>query len=107
MLRREGGNASVSQLNWIETDEEFQAVLDADRAILFFWVAWSRAAIDVQYVVEKWLETHKPFVAVHRVHHEDLPLVEQWLAEQGKEYLGYAGVGHVAWLRAGRPVTDL
>jgi hypothetical protein len=97
----------MSQLKTIQTEEAFRTLLPADRAILFFWVGWSIHPHRVQSVVEKWLDAHRPSVEVHRVDPDELPLVQQWLVDQGKESLAYSGSGGIAWLRAGRLVADL
>lgn len=97
----------MSQIRRVQTEDEFEALLRADRAIVFFWVPWAIQARWAERVVEAWVRDHTPPVDVHRVDPDDQPFVVRWLAGKGKEMLGYAGSGAVIWLREGRIVAEL
>src|SRR5262245_64015562 len=97
----------MGRLIRVRTEDEFVAILRAERAILFFWVPWAIQARQAERVVKAWIRDRNPPVDVHRVEPDDQPFVVQWLAEQGKEQLGYTGNGAVAWLREGRIVKEL
>lgn len=89
----------------IRTQEEFNAVLKKDRAIVFFWVRWSMYVGASEKLVQQWMQKYAPSAPVYRVD-ADQPYVQQWLAGQRRDDLGTTGGGEVAWFRRGVIVAE-
>jgi hypothetical protein len=97
----------MNGIKHIQSEDEFQSLLQARRAIVFFWVPWAIQARRSQAIVETWVREKCLPVEVNRVDPDDQPFVVGWLDQQGKDYLGYTGYGALAWLEAGHVVAEL
>jgi hypothetical protein len=95
----------MSRLNHLKSEDEFQSLLQARRAIVFFWVPWSGPAHAARAAVEAWAREQCLPAEVTRVDPDDQPFVVHWLIHQGMEQMNYSGSGEVAWLEAGRVVA--
>jgi hypothetical protein len=51
---------TMSGLNRLRSEDEFQALLRARRAILFFWVPWAAQAFRAEAIVETWAREQPP-----------------------------------------------
>jgi hypothetical protein len=87
----------------VGTEEEFRAVLRADRAALFFWCDWSVNPQIAKPVVEAWVREDRPPFGVFLVHPDRQPYVRRWLARQEEEndFHPYEGSAWVVWLSRG------
>jgi squalene-hopene/tetraprenyl-beta-curcumene cyclase len=93
-------------LQGIETDDEFNAILSAESAIVFVYVPWSGPARISQRVVEEWITTHPPSSPVYRVDPDDKSFVQEWMKrEDPRNEWRFGGWGEVLWLKTGHIVA--
>jgi hypothetical protein len=96
----------TAMLREVKRAEEFNSVLAADRAALFFWVNWSLDARHSETVVRAWVRDSRLPFEVYRAVPDQQPFVSSWLAQQGREDMGYLGGGAVVWLHKGAVVAE-
>src|SRR5437879_2616210 len=93
----------------VQSEEEFQAILGADRAALVFRGKWSTESMLSERVVKTWVGEGRPAFGVYLVDPDDQPYVRRWLEEQGRDnsFHPYQKRGTVTWLRRGQIVGEL
>jgi hypothetical protein len=98
----------VEALQRVQTEEEFEEVLQADRAALFFFGKWSVDAVHAQTLVAGWVRESQPPFPVFLVDPDEQPSARRWLERQGRDtvYHPYQRRGAVVWLRRGKIVAE-
>src|SRR2546426_10623950 len=90
----------------INSKSEFEALLQADRAIVFLFFAWSGQAVESRKVVEEWenqpiLRPGKINVSIYQLTPDEQPYTQEWIRDCVREM---GGAGSVVWLRKGSMV---
>src|SRR5690242_21645771 len=73
------GPIRKNQLERVDTEQEFKAVLRADRAVLFVWVMGPVDVAITQPVIEAWIRDCPPPAEVYRVAPYEQPYVYRWM----------------------------
>lgn len=97
---------NANTLKRVQTEQEFDALLRKEQAVLFFFVLWGPD----RYAEEKaaaWAAKRKPPLEVQRVDPDEQPFVMKWLVKQNREDLAYVGAGCMAWLNSGKIVASV
>lgn len=86
----------------ISTEDEFQKLLSAKRAIVFMSFDWSKQAELSESVVEEWLRTWniwhpKLEVPIYKIAPDEMPFMWEWLRSMKKE----GGYGSLVWIKNG------
>jgi hypothetical protein len=92
----------------VQTEAEFQAVLRADRAALFFFGGWSQDSVNSRRLVEAWVRECRPAFGVFLVDPDEQPFARQWLVEQWRDdaFHHYQRQGAVIWLCRGEIAAE-
>ncbi len=100
--------AAKHRLRAVSSEAEFQAVLRADRAAVFFLGKWSTYSLTSQRLVESWVVEQQPAFAVLLVDPDEQPYVRRWMEEKGLEDSMHTRQrrGTVVWLRRGEVVAE-
>jgi hypothetical protein len=95
-------------LRRLRTEEEFRAVLRADRVALFFLGKWSTDSVLAKALVENWVRERQPPFGVFLVDPDEQPYVRAWLAGQERDdaFQTYQRKGAVLWLRRGEIAAE-
>jgi hypothetical protein len=88
----------------LSTDSKFEAILTADRAILFVEFVWSGQSQLSAAVIREWERTSHAWglnCPVSIVRPDDLPSVTDWMKAHRPQLKGEGGNGSLIWLRSG------
>jgi uncharacterized protein YbaR (Trm112 family) len=90
----------------IQSPGDFQAMLHAERAVVFIWFPWSARSEESQDVFQRWLAedatTGKKDFAVYELAPDGLPFTWRWVNEIiGDSDDGEMSAGSVVWLKNG------
>ena len=88
----------------LSTDSDFEAILSADRAIVFVDFAWSGQSQLSTAVIREWERTSHLWdlnCPVHIVRPDDLRSFTEWMKAHGSQLKGEGGYGSLIWLRSG------